>query len=483
MTTLSPGMTLDDLLAVEDDPSLLEYGCQETCVPLWPIIRNQFFRFVMTDRLFKRSLVEQERGANFRRNFGGAAYAVARAVRHNWLVQNSLSGRVLLTTGGAGLQKRDGLWFNRLTDYFASASAEETVVLEDLFKWQWRFPRHYERVLFHTPLFLRGYVVGRLRVKERHTRSAEGLVRLVRGRARRLLAWELGDQRAAFLVRLLAREAAAMPEMSRAYEELLTRLKVRIVIKEMGCYGRSSVFNATARGMGLTVAEHQHGLVSAGHDAYNLAPSLARSSEYRRTLPEYFLSYGAWWGEQISVPVTAVIIGNPHRTERLDCFKHRPVDRTDILILGDGIETSSYLDLARELAKKLARRWRVVFRPHPIERESVQSAYRSGADGVYIDQHSDIYESFAFAYAVVSEASTGLFESVGLVERIFALETARGRFSLPRHPFTPCIDARDLAEKIAEGSTGYPDLSDVHHLWAPNWQSNYLGFLKQHLGN
>jgi hypothetical protein len=458
-------LSLRDLLAVEDEPALLEYACIATQIPLWPLIRNQFFRFAMSDQLFSRSLVQQKRGENFRRNALGAISAVFRASMHNARAR-ALRGPIVITTGSAGLLLQDGRWFNRLTDYFVAASPERTVTLEDLFAWQWRSPRYCERRLFHTPLFLRGYMAGKLRVADRHRRKAGELVALVRERAKRALDWDLGDQRAEFLTRLLARDAAAIPVMSRAYRRLLT-----------------AVFNVTARELGITLAEHQHGLVSAGHDAYNVAPALAASSAYRRTLPEYLLSYGPWWGEQICIPVTAVPIGNPHRTERLRKLERSRQPADDILILGDGIETERYVELARELARLLVGKRRVVFRPHPIERQRFHAAPPVNFGDVHVDRNLDIYASFAAAGVVVSEASTGLFEAVGIVERIFALETPRARFSLPRHPFASCEGAADLAHEIVEGALGRIGAAEAAGIWAPDWQRNYREFLRTHLGD
>ncbi|MGH8249556.1 MAG: hypothetical protein ACREVI_02480 [Steroidobacteraceae bacterium] len=476
-------MSLQELLVVEDDPVLLQFACRETNVPLWPLIRNQFFRFVMSDLLFSNPLVVQRRGANLRRNPGAAVYGVARAAIHNAVRRRAVTGSVVMTSGSAGLLEREGRWFNRLTDHFAAALPDRTVILEDLFRWQWRVPRHHDRILYHTPLFLRGQAAGRARVRRRHFETAARLVGLVGARARRLIDWELGDERTAVLVRLLARETAAMPGMRRTYESLLARLQARVLIKEMGCYGRSAVFNATARDMGLTVAEHQHGLVSTGHDAYNVSPTLARSDEYRRTLPEYFLSFGAWWGEQISVPLTSVPIGNPHRTEQIARLARRPGDKADILILGDGIETDSYLALAAALKQRLGRERRVIFRPHPIERNRPEIARAKAVRLLHIDDRPDIYESFASASIVVSEASTGLFEAVGLVDRIFAMQSARSRFSLPRHPFESADGAQDLADKVLDGSAVNSGLRDVDRIWAPGWKRNYLEFLDGCLGD
>lgn len=478
-TRVAREITLQELLAVEDDPRLLEFSCAYTGVPLWTTIRNPFHRLLMSDLVFSSPLVEPRRGASFRSDRIGALLAMARTFLHNGMARSRLRAPILLTTGSAGLQRRDGRWFNRLTDYFACEFPDRTVVLEDLFKWRWRVPRHHPNVFFHTPFHLLGQASGRLRTGSRLEKEAVALVGLLRERARRILGWEMGEPRRAFLEKLLAREAAAMPAMSSAYRRLFERLGVQLAVKEMGCYGRSAVFNATARDMGVVVAENQHGLVSAGHDAYNFAPSLVASPAYRHALPEFFLTYGEWWGEQINAPVQRVVIGNPHRTEQLRRLGAQE-DPHDVLLLGDGIRTEAYLRLARDLKNLVRHGRKVVFRPHPQERAKVCAAFPDGTEGVQIDQRQDIYESFATAAAVVSEASTGLFEAVGIVERIVVLETSRGRFSLPRHPFVSGSSAEELAARIDDDSAGRIGPQEVRRIWEPGWRDHYRAFVVQH---
>ena len=110
-----------------------------------------------------------------------------------------------------------------------------------------------------------------------------------------------------------ARQVAGYPLKRKWQMSWLERVKPRLLLVEEGCYGHMAVFNATAREYGVGVAEFQHGLVTGGHDVYNVAPALEQSEAYRRTLPDYFLGYGAWWNRQFNTPTRKVVIGNPHR--------------------------------------------------------------------------------------------------------------------------------------------------------------------------
>ena len=466
---------LYDLLEVENHPSLLEFKCAETGLLLWPLVRIQFLRSFIYDLMYDAKLINR----CHHRNYSVALLSIAKSIMHNIKHMHQARCNVLIMATGAGNVIKEGCWFNRLSDHFALAANRDTLVVEDLFEWRWPFPRHNEHVLFHTPLQMRGMLSGRLLARDRHKRLAENLISLARSRAKKHLNWELGDERSTLMSSFLTHQIAGMPFRRRAYEQMLALTGAKVIIKEEGCYGHSGVLNATARDMGLVVAEYQHGVISAGHDAYNVAPTLARSSAYRKTLPQFFLGYGQCWNDQINTPVDKIAIGNPHRTEQLRLFADRNVAKSDILVLGDGIETDMYFGLARSIATGIGKDLRVVFRPHPLERAKVFSAYSVGCVGdVHIDRNPDIYESFCSAHAVVSEVSTGLFEAVGLADRVFLWNTLKARFSYPIHPFASFSDAIDLIEKIRNSDEGYLNLQSADQVWAPEWRENYLTFLR-----
>jgi hypothetical protein len=250
------------------------------------------------------------------------------------------------------------------------------------------------------------------------------------------------------------------------------------VLVHEGCYGHLAVFNATVREFGIPVAEYQHGMITQGHDAYNVAPRLAASDEYRQTLPDEFLAYGSWWNEQFNAPVARkVVIGNPHRTETLRTWRPEQ-GRATVLVLGDGAETAARLDLSRRLAAMLPRPFSVVYRPHPREREVAE---RLSDGAVTIDASPDLYETLERAAALVGEPSTVLFEAVGLVPRIFVWDTAKTRFYLGDHPFERFVDPAEVAERLVAGARGEPQI-DVADLWADDWQGRFRRYAAAKLG-
>lgn len=475
-------IALSDILQIENSAEVLAICCPDTGIPLWTTIRSAFLRLVMGDMLYSVPLVggvgAQRTGSRLRQ-----LATISRDFAYNAFRLQALDQQypIILMATGARLVEREGCYFNNLSDYFVSAGSNRTFAVEDLFDSKWPFPRHQRNVLLHTSLRVEGALMGRLRAG-RYREPARALVDLMSQRAKDQLGWSIGEERHQWIKRLCAHGAASLLPRYQRYQSIFKKMGARLLIKEEACYGGADNASAilAARHLGMVTAEYQHGAVSSGHDAYNFAPAVSDNGAYRQILPDYFLAYGAWWGEQINAPIKKIIIGNPHRAETLDVSSSVIAHGRQILILGDGVETAIYLELCDSLAAALGSAVEVVFRPHPLERASVWAKYPDGFVGkVRVDTHQDIYSSFREAGAVVSELSTGLFEAIGLVPKVFIWNTPKARFAFPVHPFQGFSDANELAHLILDESAGRVSAQNMTSIWAPNWQRNYLDFIEK----
>jgi hypothetical protein len=467
---------LHELLVVEDDAAILDFRCAHTGILLWPLIRMMFLRMIISDLYYAKSVL---RAAPSGASLFAKLQTLGRSTLHNAGLLSGRNGRadVFLVATGLGNIPLEGKWLNRLCDHFALCLPDQTIVMEDLHNWKWPFPRVAPRVLMHAPLQVRNQLFGRVMVRARHIRAASRLVRFAAERARRHLNWNIGAERERSLSVFLARKAAALPHQFRTYQRLLSKISPSIIVIEAACYGPSTALLAVSKSMGIITAEYQHGAVSRGHDGYNVAPTLAASADYRKVLPEYFLGYGAWWNDQINVPVTKIAVGNPHRDWQVAQLT-RIESRNDILLLGDGIDTERYLSLAQNVAAiATPHGFRTVLRPHPLERARLLALCANNTVGLTFDQSADIYQALAGAYAVVSELSTGLFEAVGIAGRVFLWDTPKSRFIFPDHPFQSFQIAEELVAMLVKGQAGRVSLQGSGTIWKHNWRENYLDFV------
>ena len=467
-------ITLQDLLEVEQDSLFAECVCPSTGILVWPAIRNIFFRLVISDWFYpSQPLVDTARKPPFF-TIGKVA---ARAASHNFTNVPRHSS-LLIYASGAGLFKHGEFSRNRYTHYFSQALGHDSWSIEGLFDYEWPLPREGGRLSFSLPGLAAIALYSRIAATATVRRIAKKVAERAAHRAKSLFGWQLGDEQKDWLVRYCSRLVTGYPLQKKWLMRWLERVAPRLLLVEEGCYGYMAVVNATARECGVPVAEYQHGIVTSGHDAYNVAPALERSEAYRRTMPEYFLGYGAWWNRQFNAPTQKVVIGNPHRAALLDRPMSGVREQGLILVLGEGIETESYLDFCRKLGSVMSSDYKVVFRPHPLERSRVFALPAGVAQGFQIDREPDIYPSLAGADVVVAELSTGLFEAAGLTRRIFVWNTAKSRFGLPNHPFASFDTVTDLARMIEKDSgTGSGSGIAPEEIWASDWQGRFRGFI------
>ena len=466
--------SLAEILHIEDDADVVGRLCPSTGLPVWPQIRIAYLRAILSELVYG---VELTGKSSTRAPRSRMLVTLMRSFAHNAFVRDARGPASICFFGdGIGNQWIDGKWFNRLSDHFIQVRPAETLAVEDHSEWNWPFPRHCRKVMFHAPIQALNTAASYMRVGRGERELARALVARVNERAWHILKWAPSPARNAALVEMLARKTAMMPVQLGAYRRLFQRIRPRLVMVNSGCYGPAAMLMAAAREQGITTAEAQHGAISGGHDAYNFAPAVLRSEAYRNTLPDYFLSYGNWWSEQINAPVTKLAIGNPHRSARISLINARP--KTDLLVLSDGLDIERYLAVVRSIVPHAQEAGlRVVLRPHPLERTQAQALAQLPGQGFVLDQNADIYISFSSARVVVGEMSTGLFEAVGIADEICMWRTPRSVFSFPTHPFREFETVEELATILEQDQSELPRHVVPGEIWADQWQQRYNDFL------
>lgn len=464
-------LTLRDVLEIENDTRLLSFGDEKLGALYWPLVRTQYLRSIISDLFYAAPLYDDlvRRISPF-----SALGGVGRAVSHNLFRFPSCS--ILLTAPQSAESLRNGQWHNRLCDDFVDVFPDASAVLEIPSGFAWHVPKKTRRFASYLPSQVVSGVVERVFVTQRHERIADALLQIPDERAAHQFNWRASSSRSRQLRKLLARRIAGLTFKVESIKALLRRSGCRIALIEMGCYGGMSPFVIAAKSMNIVTAEYQHGAISSGHDAYNVGDALRRSPEFAAMLPHYLLGYGSWWLDSINLPVSKVVIGNPHRTQRVGNVQDIP--RSRILVLGDGVDAAKYLGLCQALVPYGRNAGlEVVYRPHPSERDEVKMWPAERTLGVKIDPDADLYHSFSQTEILVSEVSTGLFEAVGQVPRILMWDTPKSRLVFPQHPFESFRTSDELVDAIRLNSSGVVNVADVEAVWAPGWRDNYARFI------
>lgn len=462
---------LNDLLTLENDPELLAINCPDSDLPAWAFIRLAFMRALIGPAFYASPLVGSNGGRNGAAN--RASY-IFRAAVHN-LTAPCDKVDVCFATTGLGNYVVNNKTRDRLVSYFADACPAPSMVHQAHGDWTWPTQFSPPDVYFGAPARVSAYLSGSFKEGKRHREIARSVVKRAAFLANSAIGRQPVEEEVDALARKLSIQMAIFPYAVEHYKRLFLFRKVRLLLLEDGCLGGSvvSLIHA-ARLAQVVTAEFQHGMISKGHDGYNVGDYLVNHSGYQQSLPQYLLTYGKWWGTQTNIPIVKRVIGNPHFYESVKNVV-APATQSEILVLGDGIDTKSYLSLAHDISTKIAGSGgRVVFRPHPIERDRLKTL--DLPPGVAADVNSDIYQSLRHARFVISELSTGLFEATGLGCTPLVWSTPKSRFSMPNCPFQSFSSFDELKEILAK-SPGEQNLPS--DFWEPDWKSNFIKFVEE----
>ncbi len=469
---------LSQILEIENSSDLLSITCPKSNIPLWALIRIHALRLIIGDIYYENSIISNENHSSGKLD---KSKILLKSVinNHHYLKSLNKNKDIIIMSTGSRLIKKDGKYFNPLSDYFFSSSPESTVIVEDLHNWLWPFPRINEDILISMPYKVHGYIAGYIRSNCITSQSIDRLIDIFDIRCQKILGWKIGKKRKSL------HTACSIAYMSlqtryKSYAALFKLLGAKILIKEEASYGGATNLAAilAARDRGMIIVEYQHGAISKGHDAYNFAEAVMVNQNYLKVLPDYFLAYGPWWVDQINLPAKPVVIGNPHRPEflsNLGLYEARPQKK--ILVLGDGLDTFKYLQLCKNITA-LKLQYEVIFRPHPGERKKFESKAERDKHSFLIDTQKNIFDTFCNVDVVISEISTGLFDAIGIVEKILVWQTEKADFFYQNHPFDRFKNIEDLLCNLEKPSIFFSK-QKIDYFWASNWRNNYLQFLTE----
>lgn len=471
-------LTLKDIIEIENTPEILGFTCSGTDYLLWPRIRITVIRMVLDKEIYgEETLVKDDP----KLPLGKVLKCFADGYIHNLKFLNRQAKIIFFNSGITNI-KVDSAYFNRVSDYFALSFPDSTLLIEDAFQWQHFKPRANKNVMYHAPYTLSTAFLAKLPIRTFNEQAVLRFIKFIEARLQKVIGFQLTEKQKALLHGTLVRYCRSLRTQLDLYERLYRRLNPGLIIFENGCYGYRGHIIRLAKDMGIKTAEMQHGMISAGHDAYNYAPLIAQSSNYREYLPDYFLAYGQWWAERINAPMEMIIIGNPYYQEMKQKYATGCSSKNVILLLSDGLRFQAYFEMAKSLKESVKNEYEIMVRPHPIERKFALEQFAQNDAGIIIDNSENLYERLARTYAVIGEISTALFEAVGLVHKIFVMNNEITTFGLPECPFEQFDSIEELKTRLFSDNSGNVNETIEASIWADGWENNYREFITQCIG-
>ena len=456
-----------EIFQIEADPQILKYQNEEG-EPIWMFMRYIVLYDIMSQKLLNAT------GINNARHMGKDAIKyLLKATLHNIQFRlNSNSAEIMFYTSSRGVLQ-DGKYLNQYVDRYAAAINESSVSIEHPpLDWKWHSSRINNNVIYDGPNL--ALVSALAKVNKRDVESVEKLFGYVNRRIKKLFGILLDDIESEYVIRLTCYEMLRMNAHARWILKKVTRYKAKVAIIIGGSYSWYYPINRLLKKNGIVTADLQHGYITSSNIVYNYSSELLMTEEVKIASPDYLLTYGKWWNEQSNLPYKEkIIIGNPFRNDMKNRFNLKN-KRDKVLLIGCARNTIGYMKLAEEL-NKVFDTFKVIFRPHPSERYDVQQLIKNKSTSLTVDYDSNLYQLLEETEVVISEISTVLFESIGLVPRIVVWRTEFSQAILPKCPFENFKTIEDLNKLVSYYNN---ESLCEKHFWDDNWEDNFKKFVK-----
>lgn len=402
-------------------------------------------------------------------------YAVNTIVKSPFYVKSDIP-IIMFSSGVVNVKNVDGGYVNRLYDLFACEYESKTMLIEDSFRLKYFLPREFPNVRYHDILKIETSIESKfVRENASDIKNINHFVQYLKS----ILPIKPDDEIWGDVKLKLMTYSRKLPILHRKYEQLFCNTTPRIIFLEEGSYGGRSYILKWARDKGITTAEFQHGVVSRNQPAYNYGKHIWGSA-YESYLPEYLLTFGQYWNEQIETPSKTVAVGSPFLCKigsaQAEHKRDGESDRKIVLFISSGTAPDLAKKIVIELSEKLNKRvFDIVFRPHPGERPLVRDRY-SELFGIGIDfSYENIYDMLPKVECIVSvEASCVNFEAMMFTKKIYLLESEMSQYHVGSSAFLKYSNTDDLVRFISAGK-------EIDHgneyYWEVNWQKRYRDFV------
>lgn len=249
----------------------------------------------------------------------------------------------------------------------------------------------------------------------------------------------------------------------------------QIVFLGLATYGNRWYVTKMLSDLGIPTVEMQHGIVNELDDAYNYSDKLMNNKIYFEYLPDYFLTYGEYWGKHIKNPSKKVVIGN---------YNFKNINSADFLVKNSGIKKvlfaastahQSYIDLLTDIFKKEPN-YELIFKKHPANKEkAIYYNKFKNSNKFKLVNDGNLYEIFKEVDAVIGDGSSVLYEAKALGKEILIYKNDMSDYSVPTDFgkwFNTAQELKDLINNLK-----YMQENKVDYYYDSDCDNNYNKFI------
>jgi len=460
---------IETLLRIENNPDIFNYRFNSDDFLIWPLVRSRIFSQAMSyeKHLFKRSTIKKYRLVK---------YVVNSFLNYPRFVKNK---KILIFGVGVANIKINNTYFNRIHDYYNLTFPNDTVFLESSDNFEYRKPRAFKNTYYYDYMkimsVLRSKFVGDIDKKSQNT--IDEFIKYLKDNFP--VAFDSGFYD--FIHVQLTNEEKRLKYRKKYFLDLIDKIKPKVLFLNCAYYGGESYMIKWAKEMGIVTAEFQHGIVSKEHLAYNYGEGVRNSEEYKKYVPDYFLTYGEYWSNQVRIPGKTYVVGNPHFYESIKRYKNVEEKEDTILIVSDWTLTEDFVKIAEYLAKHFKNK-KIIFKMHPGEMKNYELIKTlEPFQNIDIKKNEDIYALLAKCRYIVSCYSTTVFEALAFSKEAYILDNEFSKKYIPDNVGIRFKSLEELAELIMNNVKN-EESKNVEYYFNSNWRENYIKFIQEEIG-
>ncbi|OCL27628.1 hypothetical protein U472_03495 [Orenia metallireducens] len=469
-------MKLNSLLKFEEDnPEVMNFKFKHDNILIWPHIRRKVYQHIIDSKLDLQ--ISHAPMGDFK--FSDLIDYNLNTVAFNPFENQGLEFDIVMFSDVRNnIIRKDEKYFNIIHDYFALQFSKNTLIIEKSYRRKYKLPRYFENVKFLDIIdFL---VASKIKDVKVEKQDEEEIVKFINF-LKMNLKFNINKSMCNNIKNELIILSKKLKFYHLYYKVLFLILNPKIIFLKCASYGDKGYLIKWAKDFGIKVGEFQHGMISRNHSAYNYGDNIFYNLDYKKYLPDYLLTYGDYWGENIKIPVNKISIGNPHFYKKLEKYKNRDQNslKNKILIVSQGSVTNKLVNLTKNLSYLLKNQdVEIIYRLHPGE-IPFHDRYTDlqKLNNVTINDSGDIYDLIYQSNSIVGVYSTTLFEAIGFNKPIFIYEHELSNMHIPMEIGERFKDAEELYEILNNNKVN--PTGNVGYYWEKDWKNNYKNFINK----
>jgi hypothetical protein len=297
----------------------------------------------------------------------------------------------------------DGFYWNIYLDPVISEMPDKVLAMEGIYEKGHKNPPKTKDIKYLDSMLAKAYLKSKLMPVKLDAADNGGILEIEKA-LKQEFGLDIG------LENEVGKRLSLRRELRKSIGRILEKYRPRVVL-EVCYYGMvNMVLNELCKERGIPTAELQHGTIGEYHMAYNFPKGVGVG-----VFPDYFLSFGKYWEEQVNLPIPKKNIftcGYPYLEEEAKKFKKKGKSR-QVLFISQGTIGRDLSRIAVEFAEKSD--YDVVYKLHPGEYSRWKEEYPWLVDskvGVIDNDEIPFYQLLADSCAQVGVYSTAIYEGL-----------------------------------------------------------------------